>query len=725
MASTSSSSSQAMPFLSVPEKKTSSVDLHKFLKDHISANFSSHDAAASERELSLVRQMRSDLEKQHNPSPASADSRLDLLRRYFRAISVIERRLGCVDSISFTWYDAFRSNKKSSLKAIGFEKAAVLFNIGAVHSQIGSAAERDTVEGRKFAYAKFQKTAGVFELMKENAVVGATVDLTAECAGMLERLMLAQAQECMFDKVIADAKGAILCSKVAKQAASFYSEAYSALTVSPLDQHFDRAWVSHVQLKAAYFYAEAATLYCTDLHEKEDIGEEIARLKLAVSSLSDAKKSAKGAPSSLLEAVSKLENKMNQKLEKAVKENNQVYLMRVPPVSSLPELPAAVLAQSASVEGLDISSETLFANLVPESGKRALSKYNDMVDDVIRIQLDKIKLAKEVSKVKLQEMGLPDSISAVENGSNLPAELKAQVEAIQDRGGPDGLKVELKQLKDLRRVNLEFMVQTEEMLQKEEKEDSQYRAQYKERWERPESGVLAKNMRDKLSKYAENLKEAGVSDLRIENSMRENFVTLTILDNRPIESALPSLARPVTYLDGSEDRTLGTLKQSLTQLETHAAQLEGLEENLKELKTKDDILPKLLGGASSEDDLFKKEVEKYNPICEEISKHIQIIEQLLSQIQAQNIEFVNQFRLVEYKISFGQSLDQIRTAVAKFCEIKENFSEGIKFYVSLQEVLNNLKQQSSDFVMTRSIQCHEMVEILKKKQGRWRIFGNR
>ncbi|KAJ3706525.1 hypothetical protein LUZ61_010230 [Rhynchospora tenuis] len=721
----STSSSQAMPFLSIPEKKTSSVDLHKLLRDHISAYFSSHDAAASERELSLVRQMRSDLEKQPNSS-TSLNSRLDLLRRYFRAISVIERRLGCVNSISFTWYDAFRSNKKSSLKTIGFEKAAVLFNIGAVHSQIGCTAERDTVEGRKVAYAEFQKAAGVFRLMKENAAVaGATVDLSPDCAGMLERLMLAQAQECMFDKVIADAKGAILCSKVAKQAGSFYSEAYSTITVSPLDQHFDRAWVSQVQLKAAFFYAEAATLYCTDLHEKEDIGEEIARLKLAISSLSDAKKSAKGAPSCLLEAVSKLENKMNQNLEKAVKENNQVYLMRVPPVGSLSELPAAVLAQPASVEGLDISNETLFANLVPESGKKSLSKYTDMVDDVIKIQLDKIKLIKEVSKVKLQEMGLPDSISAVENGSTLPAEQKAQVEAIQDRGGPDGLKVELKQLKDLRRVNLELMVQTEEMLQKEEKEDSQYRAQYKEKWERPESGVLAKNMRDRLSKYAENLKEAGVSDLRIENSMRENFVTLTILDNRPIESALPSLARPVTYLDGSEDRTLGTLKQSLTQLETHAAQLESLEEKLKELKTKDDILPKLLGGASSEDDLFKKEIEKYNPICEEISKHIEIIEQLLSQIQAQNIEFVNQFRLVEYKISFEQSLEQIRNAVAKFREIKENFSEGIKFYVSLQEVLNNLKQQSSDFVMTRSIQCHEMVEILKKKQGGWRIFGNR
>jgi hypothetical protein len=58
-------------------------------------------------------------------------------------------------------------------------------------------------------------------------------------------------------------------------------------------------------------------------------------------------------------------------------------------------------------------------------------------------------------------------------------------------------------------------------------------------------------------------------------------------------------------------------------------------ENLNQLLLlvfQDDILPKLLGCTSS-DELFKKEIEKYNPICEEINKHIQIMEQLLLQIQ--------------------------------------------------------------------------------------------
>ncbi|XP_078166741.1 vacuolar-sorting protein BRO1-like isoform X1 [Carex rostrata] len=714
-------SSQAMPMLSVPEKKTSFLDLQKFLFDHISSNFSSHDASASERELKHVRQMRSDLEKQRNPSSSSASFHLDLLLQYYRAICVIERRLDCVNSIPFTWQDAFRSNKKSSLQSIDFEKAAILFNIGAVYSQIGCMTERNTEEGRKAAYVEFQKAAGVFRLLKENAVVGATVDLTAECAGMLEILMLAQAQECMFDKAIADSKGVTLCSKVAKQAGNFYIEAYSALTLPPLDQHFDRAWISHVQLKTAYFYAEAVSLYCIDLHLNEDIGQEIARLKLSISSLSDVKKSAKGAPSSLLEAASKLETKMKQNLETAVKENNQIYLMQITPVNSLSELPAAVLAQPAPVEGLDMSNETLFSNLISESNKKALTKYTEMIDDVLQSQLDKIKLAKDVCKGKLQEMGLPDSIVAVETDCTIPAELKAQVEAIQDRDGSGGLQVLLRQLMDLRKVNLELTEQMEEMLQNEEKEDCQYRDQYKEKWNRPESGVLAKEIRDMLSKYTENLREAGVSDLKIEQSMSENFGILVILDIQLIESTLPSLPWPVTYVDGSEDRTLSTLKLSLTKLETLEAKLKSLEENLKELKKqKDDILPKLLGGASLEK-VLEEEREKFNPICEEISKHIEMVEQLLLEIQAQNIEFVTQFRLVEYKISFAQNLEQIRTAVAKFGEIKENLSEGIKFYASLQEVLNKLKQQSSDFVMTRDIQCQEMVEILKKPG--WRIFG--
>lgn len=98
----------------------------------------------------------------------------------------------------------------------------MFFNLGAVYSQMGLAADRSSPAGLKQACNCFQSASGAFAFLRDNvsmkaAIGGATVDVSAECAGMLDRLMLAQAQECFFEKVISDAKPPGLCSKVARQ----------------------------------------------------------------------------------------------------------------------------------------------------------------------------------------------------------------------------------------------------------------------------------------------------------------------------------------------------------------------------------------------------------------------------------------------------------------------------------------------------------------------------
>ncbi|MFS7900856.1 putative protein-tyrosine-phosphatase [Helianthus anomalus] len=59
------------------------------------------------------------------------------------------------------------------------------------------------------------------------------------------------------------------------------------------------------------------------------------------------------------------------------------------------------------------------------------------------------------------------------------------------------------------------------------------------------------------------------------------------------------------------------------QLETLGDQRAGLEDMLKDMKRKDDILPKLMTSTGSYEDLFRKEIAKYNHICEEISQNLQ------------------------------------------------------------------------------------------------------
>lgn len=46
----------------------------------------------------------------------------------------------------------------------------------------------------------------------------------------------------------------------------------------------------------------------------------------------------------------------------------------------------------------------------------------------------------------------------------------------------------------------------------------------------------------------------------------------------------------------------------------------------------------------------------------------------------------------------------MKSKVALFSEVRENFSEGLRFYMSLQEAISHLAQQVGDYSMTREIQ---------------------
>ncbi|KAL0914151.1 hypothetical protein M5K25_017660 [Dendrobium thyrsiflorum] len=728
--------SPANVMLAIHEKKScSTVDLYHPLRQYVANHYSEREAQFLEDDFQSLQQMRSEVE---NPPDGSLERRRDHLQSYFRALCLVEPRFPIssdpshINSVSFAWFDAFRPSRKAEQTSLHLEKAAVLFNLGAVQSQVAVAADRTLATGIKVACSSFQAAAGTFAFLKDNVSVkavigpgGSAVDMSTECVGMLERLMLAQAQECFFEKVITDSKSPGLCSKIARQVGLYYEEAHKALAAPPLSTHFERTWISHVQLKAAQYHAEACYRYALELHNKENIPEEIARLKVGLSALADAKKSSKGVVAAFLDTVSKLESKMNVSLERAVKENDRVYLMRVPASNSLSTLPAASLVKSTPIgEVLDASKDRLFASLVPDSSAKALSRYTEMVDDVIRTQAEKLQQGSEITRIKLKEMGLPDYILALEGSLTLPLDLKEDVEAVQVSGGPSGLEDELQQLRDLRRVNQELLVQTEGLLQKEAADDAQFRFQFGSRWTRPQSSTLTKSLQDRLNKFAGNLKQAADTDARIEHALMAHSAFLTVLNHYPVESALPSIARPIMSLDGHEDAIVGALKQSLRQLETVGAQRASLEDMLKEMKRKDDILPKLMAGTGSLEELFRNEISKYDHICEEIGKNMKAQEQLLLQIQAQNDEFTSVFNLDDYKVNRDRSYKKIAAAVEKYREIKENINEGLKFYITLQDAITNAKQQCSDFVMTRNIQCKEMIDAVQRKVSGLNFSGD-
>ncbi|KAK8969076.1 hypothetical protein KSP40_PGU012994 [Platanthera guangdongensis] len=678
--------------LVIHEKKCGgTVDFYHPFRQYIVSNYSEQEAQDLEDDFQTLRQMRFNVE---NPPDFLPELRCDLLQSYFRALCLVEPRFpistdpALINSISFTWFDAFRPSKKATQPSLHLEKAAVLFNLGAVHSQVGFAADRALATGLKIACNSFQAAAGAYAFLKENVSVkavhgsgGVTVDLSAECAGMLEKLMLAQSQECFFEKVMSDSKPSGLCSKIAMQqnqsdqktddpvremdplhfvrngedpgahyrpwnhhlnhdfhksegrnrphlilllpglepvisrshdntstgalwlpsrVGLYYEEAHNVLATPPLSTHFERAWISHVQLKAAQYHAEACYRYALELHDKENIAEEITRLKVGLSALSDAKKSSKGVSLPLLETVSKLESKMNFNLERAMKENDRVYLMRIPSSFSLSTLPAASLVKPTPMEDvIDASKDRLFMNLVPKSISKAQSRYTEMVDDLIRTQAEKIQKGSETTRVKLDGMGLPDYILALEGSLTLPLDLRVDVEAVQISGGLSGLEDEMQQLRDFRRVTSELMSQTEGLLQKEAVDDAQFRYRFGARWTRPQSSTLSKNLQDKLNRFVENLKQAADTDAGTEHALRAHSALIAILDHHPIEFVLPSLTRPTMSFDGNKEFVVESLKQNLfsptlwfevkRQVEVVGADMNRLEDMLKEMQRKETV----------------------------------------------------------------------------------------------------------------------------------------
>ncbi|KAG2321345.1 hypothetical protein Bca52824_014558 [Brassica carinata] len=220
--------------LAIHEKKTSSLDLYRPLRNYVTFTYSEREAQLIEDDLETLKQLRSDVERVPDPSPSA---RRDLLVSYYKALCLVETRFPIspdqhhVNAVSFLWYDAFKQKHKASQQNIHLEKAAVLFNLGASYSQIALGCDRTTVEGRRQASHAFIAAAGAFAWARDNeatkAMIGqssTTVDVRVECVGMLERLMCAQAQECVFENTIAKGSTPGVSAKIASQAGIYYEK---------------------------------------------------------------------------------------------------------------------------------------------------------------------------------------------------------------------------------------------------------------------------------------------------------------------------------------------------------------------------------------------------------------------------------------------------------------------------------------------------------------------
>lgn len=78
----------------------------------------------------------------------------------------------------------------SAQRTVAFEKACVLFNLGALHTQIGTRLERGTGEGLDGSVDNFLRAAAVFRFIVDNFTNAPSMDLAPQVLEAFILLMI-------------------------------------------------------------------------------------------------------------------------------------------------------------------------------------------------------------------------------------------------------------------------------------------------------------------------------------------------------------------------------------------------------------------------------------------------------------------------------------------------------------------------------------------------------
>ncbi|RYR24101.1 hypothetical protein Ahy_B02g057595 [Arachis hypogaea] len=260
--------------LAVPVKQSDPVELYRPLRNLVTRIYSESNAEKVESVLETLNKCRSDMVERGD---LSLPMQRDCLIHYFKCLCMVEPLFSDADSdadsdaIVFVWYDAFYSEHEggvsSQRNSIQLEMAAVLFNLGAICSQIGASFDRTTALGRHLAMDAFIAAARFFmKLWEVHAKeVSATLDLSPLFAESLHCLFYAQALELKLQQQQNNNSSSALeknrCAFLFESVSAHYERAYNLiLGDSAAIDHvlaFDPTWITHLLKKGKFFREEA------------------------------------------------------------------------------------------------------------------------------------------------------------------------------------------------------------------------------------------------------------------------------------------------------------------------------------------------------------------------------------------------------------------------------------------------------------------------------------
>lgn len=283
----------SIPLIPLGLKETKEMDFSVSFKDFILEHYS-EDGSSFEEEIADLMDLR-----QACRTPSRNDAGIETLAKYFSHIPLLESRFFSATrqmGIFFTWYDSF-TGVPVCQQNVSLEKASILFNIGALYTQIGTRCNRQTGSGLQDAITAFQKAAGVLHHLKETFTHTPSYDMSPSMLSMLIKMMLAQAQECLFEKIALSGIRNEFFSllKMAHEAAKVgdtYDQVHQSMSQTPIKDNVPFFWSTMAQVKTHHYrslahYFLATALLDHQLRPSDDEDQQEKALSQAYDAMPD------------------------------------------------------------------------------------------------------------------------------------------------------------------------------------------------------------------------------------------------------------------------------------------------------------------------------------------------------------------------------------------------------------------------------------------------------
>ncbi|KAL2352790.1 BRO1-like domain-containing protein [Cryomyces antarcticus] len=716
----------ASNILFLPFRKTHPVSLSAAIKQYISTKYDQHPDMFA-RDLELIDQLRSAAILAVEPHVTG----IRKIQAYAAQLVWMGGKFPIDIGADFTWYPALGYNtaRPMSQNNLRFELANILYNLAAMYSQLAFSSIRSTSEGLKAASNYFCLSAGVISHLKTEVVPemrsAPPEDMDEMTLESLEHLLLAQAQECFWQKAVKDGLKDASIAKLAAKVSDLYSVAGDFGIKSDT---ISSEWIHHMTAKHHHFAAAAQYRAACNCLEKRKYGEEVARLRDSLACVDEALKETRYINKAVLSDLNGLKNKVQEDLKRAVKDNDLIYLIPVPPKSELKTLDrASMVAAKVSKEVSDSSSmlgdhgefgRPLFAKLVPYSVHVAASIYADRRDRLVNHTIiDELEgLTNKIHEL-LQSLHLPGSLQALEKPLGLPPTLIDHAEEIRQQDGINRLQRSIADTEKLKLSDHAVYQEGVRLLRSEKTADDQFRLKYgTQRWSRPASKDASPKLYKQIAEIDGYLKQAEATDKLIQAKMRENESLLRLLagSDRDLEDFVPSSRRPT--MTARTEREANNLRACLNDLSRLESRRKRKIDALRQKAKADDVTPDLLREAArlerewpmrplqaaQFEDFFDARLRRYDADIAALAAEREEQARLLTRLADANAAFgAARAGSDSATRQREEALQKLSAAYTKYKETIANLDTGRVFYNDLAKLASRFADDARAFAHAR------------------------